>query len=138
LSIADGYIEVSNTNIKAVFNLILETAVRTNAKQEDIPANILIISDMEFDAGSSWKSPLFIEIERRYAEHGYKLPKLIFWNVNGRTNTIPMKENENGFILTSGFSLNIFKMITSGKLDPMEALRDILMSERYAPVKLFN
>jgi hypothetical protein len=138
ICIALHHSEVANTDIKAVFELILKTAIKITARQEDIPANILIISDMEFDEGASWESPLFKEIERQYIEHGYKLPKIIFWNVNGRTNTIPMKENENGFALVSGFSLNVFKLITSGKLDPMEALIDVLMSERYSPVKLIK
>jgi hypothetical protein len=137
MRIAMQFDEIANTDIEAVFDLILNTALKTKARQEDIPANILIISDMEFDDGSKWDSCLFENIEQTYRQNGYKLPKLIFWNVNSRTNTIPMKENDNGFALVSGFSLNIFKMITSGKLDPMEALRDVLLSERYEPVKWY-
>jgi hypothetical protein len=138
LKIAKKHCEVANTNIEKVFELILNTAVSTNAKQEDIPANILIISDMEFDDGAQFDNILFKGIEDSYREKGYKLPKLIFWNVNGRTNTIPLKENENGFALVSGFSLNVFNLITSGKLDPMEALRYVLLSDRYDLIKIMN
>ena len=39
----------ANTNIEAVFDLILTTAVNKHMEQSELPANILIISDMEFD-----------------------------------------------------------------------------------------
>lgn len=138
LEIAYSHCEVANTNIKAVFELILRTAVNAKMAQEDIPQNILIISDMEFDAATYGfarvNAKLFETIAAQYAQYGYKLPKLIFWNVCSRTNTIPMKENENGVILVSGFSTNIMKLVMSNKLDPWAALVDVLTSERYAAI----
>jgi hypothetical protein len=59
------------------------------------------------------------------------MPKLVFWNVNSRTNTIPVQQNENGVILVSGFSKNIVDMVMSNKIDPYEVLVDKLMTERY-------
>lgn len=147
--------EVANTNIEAVFDLILKTAERNRMRQEDLPANILIISDMEFDScavgrvvstgRSYWgrayyehadlDQRLFDAIARKYANAGYKMPRLVFWNVNSRTGTIPVKENELGVALVSGFSVNIAKMVMSGKTDPFECLLETLNSERYAPVE---
>ena len=49
---------------------------------------------------------MFNELADRFAKYGYKLPKLVFWNVNSRTKTIPMTENEMGVVLVSGFSPN--------------------------------
>ena len=136
ISIALGHSEISNTNIEAVFDLILSTAVRNNMKQEDIPANILIISDMEFDCATTSRigANLFKTIEAKYRNYGYKLPRLVFWNVNSRTNTIPVRENDMGVALVSGFSVNICKMVMSGKTDPFECLLETLNSERYQPV----
>lgn len=139
LSIAAGHNEVSDTNIEAVFDLILSTAVHNNMSQEDIPANILIISDMEFNACAKsnhvyMNASLFEIIGRKYAAHGYKLPRLVFWNVNSRTNTIPVRENDMGVALVSGFSVNICKMVMSGKTDPFECLLETLNSERYQPI----
>ena len=143
--------EVANTNIEAVFDLILATAVNNKMSQEDLPKNILIISDMEFDSCAttsstrrdSWgysvrTSPdkrLFDVIARKYAAAGYKIPRLVFWNVSSRTGTIPVKENDLGVALVSGFSVNVAKMVMSGKTDPFECLLETLNSERYAPVE---
>lgn len=140
ISIALVHNEISYTNIEAVFDLILSTAVRNNMRQDDIPANILIISDMEFNACARcnhvyMNASLFEIIGHKYAAHGYKLPRLVFWNVNSRTNTIPVRENDMGVALVSGFSVNICKMVMSGKTDPFECLLETLNSERYQPVE---
>ena len=133
LRIAYEHDECSNTNIKATFDLILRTAVSNHMPQDDMPKNILIISDMEFDYGSS-NIPLFKEIELEYKSYGYELPRLIFWNVNSRTGTIPLKENDRGVVLLSGFSTNVVKMAMSGELDPYACLIKTLYSDRYKPI----
>lgn len=126
--------EIDDTNIEAVFDLILTTAIKNGAHQEEIPRNVLIISDMEFNRAycrGSYDERLFETIGKKYAEAGYKLPRLVFWNVNSRTETIPVRENDNGVALVSGFSANICKMVMSGKTDPYECLLEVLNSERY-------
>lgn len=148
LSIARRYNEVANTNIEAVFDLILDTAIRNRMSQEDLPQNILIISDMEFDGCATCGSnsrysysvnrptvTLFDTIAKRYRDAGYQLPRLVFWNVNSRTGTIPVKENDLGVALVSGFSPNIAKMVMSGQLDPYQCLLETLNAERYQPVE---
>lgn len=144
LKIAVQHDECSNTNIEAVFNLILETAVRNHLSQSELPKNILIISDGEWDSMSScgWRDnfrspsvPLFKEIEARFRRAGYKLPRLVFWNVCSRTGTIPVKENDLGVALVSGFSPNVAKMVMSGQTDPLAALLETLASPRYDNVR---
>lgn len=150
LIIAKAHNEVANTNLEAVFDLILDTAVRGQMLQEDIPANILIISDMEFDEGTTMRyrrsgvwgfdevkpsKRLFDQIRARYEAAGYKLPRLVFWNVNSRTGTIPVRENDLGVALVSGFSPNVARMVMSGKLDPYECLLETLNGERYRAVE---
>ena len=124
-----------------MFDLILTTAIHGNMHQEDLPQNILIISDMEFNRcarcnnGYLPNQTLFDAIAQKYARAGYKMPRLVFWNVNSRTGTIPVKENDLGVALVSGFSVNVAKMVMSGKTDPFECLLETLNSERYAPVE---
>lgn len=127
--------EVANTNVSAVFYSILKTAVKNNVIQDDLPNIVLIISDMEFDEGAEdWDETLFEKISDDYEKAGYKLPKLVFWNVNSRTSVIPMEKNELGLVLVSGFSPNLIKCVMSGQLDPFKALVDVLNSDRYKPV----
>lgn len=138
LSIALTHNEVANTNIKATFDLILNAAVRSKMSQEDLPKNILIISDMEFDGATYERridATLFDTIAAQYAQYGYTLPRLIFWNVCGRTNTIPVKSNSAGVALVSGFSPNIVKMVMSNETDPYQLLVNTLNTERYQPIE---
>ena len=145
LQIMRHHDECSNTNIEKTFDLILDTAVRNHLKQEELPANVLIVSDMEFDMatarggfwydGSKVDQTLFDTIRERWESAGYKLPRLIFWNVCSRTGTIPVSENDLGVALVSGFSPNIADMVMSGELDPYKCLVDKLMSGRYKQVE---
>lgn len=133
------YDSIENTDIEKVFNLILDTIVNNKMKQEDIPNNVLIISDMEFDnyrnyylnKGNTMNKSLFDNIKDDFEKAGYKIPRLIFWNVGSRTNTIPIIENDMGIALVSGFSVNAANMIMSSKLDPYECLVEELRVERY-------
>lgn len=146
LEIALRHSEVANTNIEAVFDLILKTAINKNMTQDELPQNILILSDCEFDSmvtcssyGSGWNrrpnQTLFNEIANKYAEYGYKLPRLVFWNIMSRTGTIPVKQNDLGVALVSGFSPAVVKMVLSNSTDPYECLLEQLNSERYQSVE---
>lgn len=144
LSIAIHHNEVANTNIEAVFELILDTALKYHMPQKELPTNLLILSDMEFDTATRssvngrWVSPdekMFDTFARRYASHGYSLPRLVFWNICSRTKTIPLRENALGVALVSGFSPTIAKMVLSNEIDPYKALVDQLMVPRYDAVE---
>lgn len=143
LNILIHHDECSNTNIQRVFDLILDTAIAHRLQQSEIPANILIVSDMEFDEATytyvdrhyqEFDETLFDVIKHRWESHGYKLPRLIFWNVCSRTGTIPVTTNDLGVALVSGFSPNIADMVLSGELDPYKCLVDKLTSGRYKQV----
>lgn len=132
------YTDCSSTNIEGVFDLILNTAVKNNVAQEDMPKTVLIISDLEFNIAQGYyeaDEALFETIAEKFKNVGYKLPKLVFWNVNSRTNTVPLTQNENGIILISGFSKNLLDMVMSSELDPYKALVKQLNTKRYEIVE---
>lgn len=137
LSVCKRENDCSNTDMYGVMQLILDAAVKSNLKQEDMPSSIVIVSDMQFDGrGHHFNKSLFDEIKREYKKHGYLLPKIVFWNVAGRCyETTPMKENELGLVLCSGFSVSIMEMFTGHAVDPYEALMEVLNKERYDKVE---
>lgn len=129
--------DCSNTNIRAVFDLILKTAVNSNMHQKDMPKNIVIISDMQFDGQAfNFNKTLFNAIAQKYSTYGYQLPRLIFWNVNeSYSNVVPIQQNELGVVLLSGYSQNLIKMVMSGEVDPYKCLIKQLNDKRYDVVE---
>lgn len=138
---------VDNTNIEGAFDLLLDTAIRNKCTQADLPANILIISDMEFDRCAQpdyWSRGEFTAfnrgnaetllegIARKWAAYGYNMPHLIFWNVDARQNNIPMLGN-GPISYVSGFSPSIFETLMSGKTG-YDLMMEKLNSERYTVI----
>ncbi len=152
LEIMLAHNEVANTNIEAVFMMLLEMAMDNHVPREQLPKQVLIISDMEFDMATGvrhqyffgrtrdtfqpFNQTLFDTIEKLYEEAGYQMPRLIFWNVCGRSDTIPKVDNEQGICLLSGFSQNAMKIAQHKEMkDPYESLLKVLDSERYDKVE---
>ena len=124
-----------NTNLQAVFDLILNTAVQNGTSVEELPETIYIISDMEFDSACSNRTN-FQVIQGKYEVAGYKIPNVVFWNVDARSGkNLPTQKNENGVALVSGFSPVIFKMAVENK-SPEQVMLDTINSERYIKIKL--
>ena len=135
------YDDCSNTNLEKVFDLLLKTAIDCNLPQSELPQRILIVSDMEFDSATNIYGghnevmakyqTLFESIKTKWSKYGYTMPNIVFWNVNSRTNTIPVTANECGVTLVSGYSVNNVKMVLSGDINPWTALKSVLESDRY-------
>ena len=127
--------ECANTNLEAVFDLILQAAAENHVPQAEMPAKLYIISDMEFDhcvKNSSMTN--FENAKASYAAAGYILPDLVFWNVDSRHEQQPVKENDRGVALVSGNSPRIFSMIMDGELNPYDFMLSVIDTERYAPI----
>ena len=138
-----------NTNIQAAFDMLLDTAKENHLSQKDLPEYILVISDMEFDAGTydMWNSRDYLHgrmtkanaetvmesIEHQWNRAGYEMPKLIYWNVNARQNNIPMLGNDY-VSYVSGFSPSIFQSIITGKTG-YDLMMECLNKERYAAIQ---
>ena len=127
--------ECANTNLEAVFDLILQAAAENHVPRAEMPAKLYIISDMEFDQcvkNSSMTN--FDNAKASYAAAGYKLPDLVFWNVDSRHEQQPVKENDRGIALVSGNSPRIFSMVMDGELNPYDFMLSVIDTERYAPI----
>ena len=130
-----SFSEVANTNLEAVFDLILRAAVKNHVPQEELPAKLIIISDMEFDACVRNASASNFENARgKYEACGYRLPQIVFWNVASRNRQQPVTWNEQGVALISGVTPRVFSMVAGGTLSPYAFMMEVLGSERYAKI----
>jgi hypothetical protein len=140
-----------NTNLEATFKLILDQAVKHNLKQEDMPGKILILSDMEFDEATSgyvnswgedrfdntaWNPTAQQMIEEMYQEAGYKMPSIVYWNLQSRSKNVPVSFDQAGTALVSGFSPAIMTSLLAGEIESPQQIMDVvIMAERYSKIK---
>lgn len=121
-----------STNLAKAFNAILATATRTHCPQEELPKALIIISDMEIDSWTGGSLTFTDEIRKRFAVAGYKMPKLVYWNVNSRHDTFHSSKNDNDALLISGQSTTTFKNVIEGiQLTPLEMVVKALSDKRY-------
>lgn len=119
-----------STDLVAVFELLLTKAVKHSLTDQDLPTKIVIVSDMEFNHAVTNISN-FNEIKRQYESHGYTIPQLVFWNVNGRAGNVPVKMTDKGVALVSGYSPSIIPSILGESISPMAVMLKTLNIERY-------
>lgn len=121
-----------STNLEKVFRLILNTARSNNLPQSELPSTLIIFSDMQFNACVRNPSNTAMEMIRsEYARAGYQVPNVVFWNLRASNGT-PVRFDENGTAMVSGFSPSTMKHILSGRMNPMEQMREVLESDRYS------
>jgi len=122
-----------NTNLHAALDKILQTAVNAGVPQDEMPAMLLILSDMQFDTCVRHDDSALQMISRKYSDAGYRMPKVTFWSINAYDN-VPVKFDEQGTALVSGFSPSILKSILSADMDafsPYQIMLKTLMVDRY-------
>lgn len=133
---------VDNTNLEAVFNLMLQTAIDNNCSQEDIPQTVLVISDMQVDSAVTFSSSprsyygsqtgkirtMMEKMRERWSNAGYKMPSLVYWNVDALQDTF--LDDGPDVTYVSGANATIFKQVLTGKTG-MDLMMSTLMGPRY-------
>lgn len=122
-----------NTNLHAAFWKILETAKKGNVPQEEMPQTLLILSDMQFDQCIRFDHSAMQMIRNEYEDAGYNVPNVVFWNLNAAYGNMPVKYNEHGTALVSGFSPALMTSILAGNdnFTPQAIMLETVMKERY-------
>ena len=128
-----------DTNLQAVFDMLLNMYKSGNVKAEDIPEQLVVISDMEINCGSYWRNDIERKTEmelirQQWENAGVKMPKLVYWNVSARQNVILDDADNKDVTFISGCSPVIFTALMEGK-SSKDVMLDKLNSERYANVK---
>jgi hypothetical protein len=127
-----------NTDLQKVFELILSKAKAFKVSQADMPSELYIISDMQFDTACQHNSISNFEVvKQKYAAAGYKMPKLIFWNVNASPNQTPVQRHEINTVLVSGCSPSILVSLLSSKtVTPYDFMLEVLNKPRYSQISV--
>lgn len=127
----------NNTNLRAAFELVLNTAINNRVSPDEMPKSIIVISDMEIDYCGDREWTFYDKMKARFAQFGYEIPQIIFWNVNSRHDVFHADSKRKGVILCSGQSTTTFKnLINSVGMTPVEYMKNVLNSERYEAVKI--
>ena len=138
LQYAASFSKVADTDIEAVFELILSAAVSNNLPQSELPEKLVIISDMEFNVcARNAEKTNFDNAKERFEAAGYKLPEIVFWNVASRNRQQPVSRNEQGVCLVSGCTPRLFSLVLDGNLvaqTPYEFMMEVLGAERYGKI----
>lgn len=128
-----------NTDLEAALLKILDVAVENDCSQEEMPKSLIIVSDMEIDiaTGQKRRENFYDYVNRLYAEKGYKVPNVVFWNVDSRHDVFLADKSRKGVQLVSGQSASTFKNLI-GCVDktPVEMMYSVLNGERYQAIQI--
>lgn len=126
-----------STNLEDAFLKVLEVAVNNHVPQEDLPKSLIVISDMEINKAASGSGLFYDVMKKKYAEYGYKIPGVVFWNVESRHNIFHVDKDRKGVQLFSGQSASTFKhLIKSIDMTPVEAMLEAINQERYDCIRV--
>lgn len=123
-----------STDLHAAMDKILRTAIQGNVPQAEMPEMLLILSDMQFNGCVRHNDTAMQMITRKFTEAGYKVPAIVFWNLNAKDNA-PVKHDKSGVALVSGFSPSIVKAVLSSDTEqftPEGIMLKTVMVDRYA------
>jgi hypothetical protein len=123
-----------STNLDAGMRLVLDTAIKNKVPASDMPQYLLIMSDMEFNGGyyGDKNTSVAERTKKAFEQAGYEMPQIVWWNIQSRNGTTPVRADEKGMLLVSGCSPAITKTVLTGKrVTPYEAMMEVISVERY-------
>ena len=132
-----------NTDLNKTFDLILQRAIVHNVAPEDMVQTLFIFSDMQFDQACGGQTN-FHAAQMAFQREGYKLPKVVFWNLAGEgSKAVPVTQNEEGAALVSGFSGQMLKLFMGGaseleKFSPFNVMKEAVSAEKYDAWKVVD
>lgn len=125
-----------DTNLESAFIMLLNKAIEFKVSVDEMPTMILVLSDMEFNQVGGLTAQEMIE--DKYNKAGYKMPKLVYWNIQSRSDSNkPVQFDKEGTALVSGFSPALLTNLLAGKeMTPISMMMSVIDSERYSKVTI--
>jgi hypothetical protein len=139
-----------STSLEKAYKLILDKAVANNVPANEMPTMLMVLSDMQFNEatvsrGGGWRGGEAVNwnptaqkmVETMYADAGYEMPKIVYWNLRSVNSDSPVQFDKSGTALVSGFSPALLtNLLSGGAVTPFTMMMDVIGSERYAPVTI--
>jgi hypothetical protein len=120
-----------STDFVKSMELVLIHAVRNRVPAEEMPQYIICCSDMQFNIAASRKTN-FEHIKDMFESAGYAMPKLIFWQLNGKMNNLQTTADTENVAMISGFSPSIMEAVLSGNSPtPRSVMEAAIYKSRY-------
>jgi hypothetical protein len=129
---------------------VLKRLVEHNVAPEDAPKDLLVLTDMGFDAAagyedlyshvkktSTWETH-FQMIRANFEAAGYTAPRIVCWNLRAEYNDYHATAHEKGVVQLSGWSPSVLKAIQGAGIQvetPYQGLRRLLDEPRYDAVR---
>jgi hypothetical protein len=131
----------SNTDLMKVFELVLSIGISNQLSRQDMPSFLFIYSDMQFDEASPNQTN-FEAAKKMFADAGFTLPRVVFWNLRASKEVVPVEMNEDGVLLLSGFGANQLSMIMSlqdiDEVNPSIFVENVLVDTRYEKLTVID
>jgi hypothetical protein len=148
-----------STNFAKALNLILTHAKTNKLPQDAMPKVLFVFSDMQFNeaenGGSYYGSSYYrssaqapsglshshASIKAAYEAAGYECPHIVFWNLRGEVGDSPCETISEGVSQMSGFSQQMLKAFTEGKMmdmaneTPCDRMLAVLNDDRYNRIR---
>lgn len=141
-----------STNIEAAFDLILQRMEEHRVPVGEEPEDLLIFTDMGWDAAicsktGKWQTHIDILQEKFRAasertwgagQPGWKMPRIIVWNLRAAFKDYHATAQATGVIQLSGWSPSTLKVLQEGAIStptPYQSLRAVLDDPRYDRVR---
>lgn len=138
-----------STDFQKAADLVLRKLVENNVAPEDAPTDLLVFTDMGFDAacGNSsyyvtknkqWQTH-FQMIRESFSNYGYQPPRIVCWNLRADYKDYHARANEEGVVQLSGWSPALLKVLTEGGVQvqtPYQGMRKVLDDSRYDRVRV--
>ena len=105
-----------STNLQKTFDVILALALKHHVVASAMPRTLFILSDMQFNAAcGAFNVSNYEVIQTKYRQAGYVMPAVVFWNLSGgHGSDAPVRYNEAGVAMLSGYSGELLKLIMDG------------------------
>lgn len=125
-----------DTNLDRAMDAILDVAVKNCVPQSDLPKFLVVLSDMEFNASwtddrSTNTTSVVERTQAKFKAAGYETPYIVWWNIQSRNKTTPVRYDANGMIMVSGASPTVMKTVLSGEINPHSAMLRTVGISRY-------